>query len=91
MKKSMKWVLAGAVVLSLIGVACKKEEAYVGVPVQEVSTVYDLKDVQSYTIDGDGNLYCFQVEFPRRAGHKVLLSLSHCCVDYQRFRWWLLH
>ncbi|MBP3617175.1 MAG: hypothetical protein J6J38_03965 [Lachnospiraceae bacterium] len=68
MKKSMKWVLAGAVVLSLIGVACKKEEAYVGVPVQEVSTVYDLKDVQSYTIDGDGNLYCFQVEFDMENG-----------------------
>ncbi len=68
MKKSMKWVLAGAVVLSLTGAACKKEEAYVGVPVQEVCTIYDAENVLAYTLDEAGNMYGFELEFEEESG-----------------------
>lgn len=68
MKKSMKWVLAGAVVLSLTGAACKKEEAYVGVPVQEVCTIYDMENVLAYTLDEEGNMYGFELEFEEESG-----------------------
>lgn len=69
MKKSMKWVLAGAVFFCFAGAACKKKEAYVGVPVQEVCTVYDVKNVQSYTIDAEGNLYCIELEIDEENGN----------------------
>lgn len=68
MKKSMKRVLLGAILLCLAGGACKKKETYVGVPVQEVCTVYDVKNVQSYTLDAEGNLYCFLLEFEEESG-----------------------
>lgn len=68
MKKSMKRVLLGAMLLSLAGAACKKKETYVGVPVQEVCTVCDVKNVQSYTLDAEGNLYCFLLEFEEESG-----------------------
>lgn len=68
MKKSMKWVLAGAMVLCMTGAACKKEEAYVGVPVQEVCTVCDGKNVQAYTLDEEGNVYGFELEFEEEHG-----------------------
>ena len=68
MKKSMKRVLLGAMLLCLAGAACKKKETYVGVPVQEVCTVCDVKNVQSYTLDAEGNLYCFLLEFEEESG-----------------------
>ena len=68
MKKCIKWVLVGAVFFCLTGAACKKKETYVGVPVQEVCTVCDAKNVQAYTLDAEGNVYGFELEFEEEHG-----------------------
>lgn len=68
MKKSMKRVLLGVILLCLAGGACKKKEAYVGVPVQEVCTIYDAENVLAYTLDEEGNMYGFELEFEEESG-----------------------
>lgn len=50
-------------VFFLFAGGCKGEERYAGTPVQEVCTVYDGKNVLSYTLDEEGNLYAFEADF----------------------------
>lgn len=68
MKKSMKWMIVGVMALCFNGGACKKDEPYVGVPVQEVCAVCDGKNVQAYTLDVEGNVYGFELEFEEEHG-----------------------
>ncbi len=68
MKNSMKYIFVGVLCLCFICVSCKKEAPYVGVPVQEVCTVCDGKNVLAYTLDEGGNVYGFELEFAEESG-----------------------
>ena len=73
-KKRMKRMLLGITLLGLFGgAACKKKDSYVGVPVQEVCTVYEAQNASSYTIDNDGNLYYLEQIFETNGDRTVTL------------------
>ena len=60
MRRRKLWLLAIVVLLCVIGTACKKEEKYVAVPVQEVCNAYSHENVIAYTIDAEGSMYCLE-------------------------------
>ena len=60
MGRKKLWLLAIVMLLCVVGTACKKEEAYVGAPVQDVCSIYNGENVVAYTMDEEGSLYCFE-------------------------------
>ena len=60
--------------LCVTGIACKKKEDYVARTVQDVCSVYAYENALAYTIDEEGNLYCFD-RYDTEDGSQSMLQL----------------
>ena len=62
MRRKRYWLVLLVLLLCVPGTACRKEEEYVARTVQDVCSVYAYENAKAYTIDEEGNLYCFDCE-----------------------------
>ena len=62
MRRKQYWLVLLVLLLCVPGTACRKEEEYVARTVQDVCSVYAYENAKAYTIDEEGNLYCFDCE-----------------------------
>lgn len=66
-------LIFGMLFAALSAVCCKKEERTAGIPLEEAWTLYHPENLLAYTLDGEGNLYTFELII---AGEKLEFYLN---------------